>query len=409
MERLCDKQRMPYIKRYLSNKDISIENLKTLHEFDDHCKSKYLTINSRFSYLKLLTSISKHSNKNIKKLDKKDITHFFANIRNRNPLSKNYGKELSKETIWTYQTCLIEVYKWLERVDLVDFLKSIRVKRARNGKLKREDILTEEEVKLLVDSARNLRNKTLIFVIYETDCRLSEIANLRIKDVRIEENGIELNIKFSKTEDGKRTAFIIDSAPLLKQYLEQHRYKDNPESPLWINVFDQSYRGKKSDEPLSLDGIYRVIKETAQRSGIKKRVFTHLLRHSRTCHLLKSGMPPTLVQKIGGWADLQQLNRYGHLVDEDAKEYLLKQRGLKNGERENKKILDVRVCPRCQERNSINVKYCNKCWLPLDVETAMEEMKHKEERVKADKVMDKLLEDNEFKEMFMKKLKEMND
>jgi len=408
MESLCDKQRMPYIIRYLSNKDIGKENLKTLNEFDDHCKSKYLSVSSRFNYLKLLTSISKHSKKNIKKLDKKDITHFFANIKNRNPNSKKYGEELSKETIWSYQTCLIEVYKWLERVDLVDFIKSIRVKKSRNGKLKRDDILTEDEVKLLIECAINLRDKALIFVIYETNCRLSEIANLRIKDVRIEENGIELNIKVSKTEEGKRTAFIIDSAPLLKQYLEQHRYKDNPEAPLWVNTTNQAYRNKKPDEPLSLDGIYTVIKKTANRTGIKKRIFPHLLRHSRTCHLLKSGMPPTLVQKIGGWADLQQLNRYGHLVDEDAKEYLLKQKGLKNGVEENKKILDVRVCPRCQERNSINVKYCNKCWLPLDVETAMEEMKHKEERSKADKVMDRLLEDNEFKEMFMKKLKDLN-
>ena len=404
--RLCDKQRMPYIKRYLSNKEIGEDNLKTLQEFDDYCKSKYLTVNSRFNYLKVLTSVAKQSKKNIKKLDKKDITNFFANIKNCNPKSKSYRRELSKESIWNYQTVLMQFYKWLEKVDLVDFIRSIRVKKSRNGKLKREDVLTEEEIKLMIDNARNLRDKTLIFTIYETNCRLSEIANLKIKDVKIDDNGIELNIRHSKTEDGKRIAFLIDSAPLFKQYLEQHKFKDNPEKPLWLSVSNQGYRSKMPDEPISLDAIYLVVKITAKRAGIKKRVFTHLLRHSRTCHLLKSGMPPTLVQKIGGWADLQQLNRYGHLIEEDAKNYLLKQKGLIKEDKKDKKILDVRVCPRCKEKNSINLKYCHKCWLPLDIETAMEELKHKEERSKADEIMDKLLEDEEFKKMFIRKIKE---
>lgn len=382
--RLSDQQRLPYIERYLNNttkEKISSVNLKLLNEFDEFNQTKQLTINSRFNYLKLLTLVSRKTNKDISKLDRKDITKFIANLRNQNPLSKSYGKQLSKETIWNYQTCLIEFYKYLERNDLAEFIKSIRVKKARNGKLKREDVLTQEEIKLMINTARTLRDKCLIWVLYESCQRLSSIAELRIKDVTFDEYGCKLKLRVGKTEETKgSTAYLIDSSPLLKQYIEQHPYKDDPEMPLWLHSVSQDYRTMDKEAPMSLDGIYTMIKNVSKKSGIKKRIFPHLFRHSRITHLLLQGTPAPLVTQISKHADIQQLNRYGHLVTEDARNFLLKQKGLiEVNESNEKEVLSLKICPRCKFKNSYSNKYCDKCWIPLTQQAILEKDNEEQE------------------------------
>ena len=69
------------------------------------------------------------------------------------------------------------------------------------------------------------------------------------------------------------------------------------------------------------------------------------------------------------------------------------------------RIEDVKICPRCNQNNPYDGKFCSRCGLALDIKVATQ---IDEARTKTDNIMDILLEDNEFKEMLMKKLKEFN-
>ena len=64
-------------------------------------------------------------------------------------------------------------------------------------------------------------------------------------------------------------------------------------------------------------------------------------------------------------------------------------------------------CQRCDESNQATNKFCSRCGLPLDEEAMANAIKKSLERNQADDVMDELLEDSEFRKVFMKKLYEI--
>lgn len=76
--------------------------------------------------------------------------------------------------------------------------------------------------------------------------------------------------------------------------------------------------------------------------------------------------------------------------------------GLKKTEEEKPK-LTPRICPRCNQSNPYDGKFCSRCGLALDINAAAQ---IEEARRKTDDVMDVLMEDSEFRQMLMKKLKE---
>ena len=64
-------------------------------------------------------------------------------------------------------------------------------------------------------------------------------------------------------------------------------------------------------------------------------------------------------------------------------------------------------CPRCQESNQATNRFCARCGIALDSEAKMEIIRQTLERKEADKVLDGLLEDQEFRELFLRKIVQM--
>ena len=92
--------------------------------------------------------------------------------------------------------------------------------------------------------------------------------------------------------------------------LNHHPYKDNPEVALWTTI-----RNPKSSLTLETSGADKLLKKYAQRAGIKKRVYCHLLRHSRLTSLAKQFSESEL-KVIAGWSgDSQQPKTYIHLME----------------------------------------------------------------------------------------------
>jgi len=78
--------------------------------------------------------------------------------------------------------------------------------------------------------------------------------------------------------------------------------------------------------------------------------------------------------------------------------------GLKASEEEKPK-LTPKICPRCQQSNVHDGKFCSKCGLVLDIKAAAQ---MESARMKTDDIMNVLMEDNEFREILKKKLEELN-
>ena len=75
------------------------------------------------------------------------------------------------------------------------------------------------------------RDKAFLSMLYQTGARISEIGNLRMKDVNACENGYLINITISKTKE--RTPIVFEETYYISRWLTEHPFKNNPEDTLF--------------------------------------------------------------------------------------------------------------------------------------------------------------------------------
>lgn len=107
------------------------------------------------------------------------------------------------------------------------------LKKKDQPRIKASDILTEEEVKKLIDSAEHSRDKAFISMLYELGARIGEIGSLHIREVTKDKYGYITDLE-GKT--GHRTPRIVISDPYITHWLNIHPLKNKPDSPLWVMV-----------------------------------------------------------------------------------------------------------------------------------------------------------------------------
>ena len=156
-------------------------------------------------------------------------------------------------------------------------------------------VLTQEEIRKLLEMTKNFKHKLMIEMLYSSGLRVSEVVNIKADD-------LELAEKMGTVRGGKgmKDRHIILSEQLcehLKEYFAQ-RKTENPQ------VF-----GVK-DRKMSVRQAQRIVKEAAERAGIRKRVFCHALRSSFATHLLEQGTDIRVIQELLGHANIATTERY---------------------------------------------------------------------------------------------------
>lgn len=151
--------------------------------------------------------------------------------------------------------------------------------------------------------------------------------------------------------------------------------------------------------------IYKILKLTAQKAGIKKRIDPHLFRHSRATALASKLTEAQLKEHFGWTKDSGMATTYVHFSGRDVDHTLLKLHGFVEADNQEEEKMKVHVCTRCKENNSPISKFCTRCGTILDVGLAASIV---EQRKAGDNLMNKLMEDKEFKDLMMKKIFEMN-
>lgn len=165
-----------------------------------------------------------------------------------------------------------------------DFLRGYRTER------KLPDVLSIEEIKLVIDCVENLKHKTIISLIYSCGLRISECINLKIKD--IDSKRMLLRIDQSK---GNKDRFVPLSNKMLSMLREYYKeYK--PTEFIFEGQFEKFYSARS---------IQAILKRAINKCKIKKQISVHSLRHSYATHLLEQGTDISLIQKILGHRDIK--------------------------------------------------------------------------------------------------------
>jgi len=310
------------------------------------------------------------------------------------------GKEFSEYTKYDLKIVLKMFYKWLEGDDEIMPPKISWLKpKIKNEKHKLpEELLTEDEILKLAEAAGNVRDKAFILSLYESGCRIGELLTLKIKNVGFDQYGAILRVN-GKT--GDRRVRIISSAPALTSWLELHPAGKNPDAMLWHSTWRKKDEGQRN---LSHGTVYILLRDYAAKAGIKKRIYPHLFRHSRATALANKLTESQMKEHFGWVQGSDMAATYVHLSGRDVDNALLKLQGLVQVEETKFEKLNVRVCPRCKDHNAPVSKYCTKCGLPLDegMIAKIEEMKGK-----SNNVMNRLMEDDDFKNFMMKRISEL--
>lgn len=214
-------------------------------------------------------------NKDIDNATKNDIINVIEIIQ---------SKDYSEYTIQTYKTIIKKFFRWLDKGPLVDWIPYC----LKSDMKQPEELLTREDVYNLINSTDKVKYKALIYCLYESACRISELLSLKIKNVIFDNYGAILLVHGKM---GYRRVRIVESVPLLGQWLLYHPFKENPESPLWFE------KGRS----LSADSSLKIIKHIALKIGIHKRIYHQLFRISRATELANYLTEPQL-REFMGWS-----------------------------------------------------------------------------------------------------------
>ena len=230
-------------------------------------------------------------------------------------LAKHFGKspdELGPEEIRAYQVYLLE-YKRVSLSHLTQFVAAARflygitlerdwaVKKIPHPKRPKKlpEVLSDEEVKQLLDFIVNLKHRAIITTLYGAGLRVSEGCQLATRDVDSQRMTIHVrHAKGAKDRYVPLPAFLLQT---LRAYWKQYR----PDTIL--------FPGRRSDRPISTRHVYRVCVDAARVAGITKHTTPHSLRHSFATHMLEHGANILDLQAILGHASLKSTAHYLHV------------------------------------------------------------------------------------------------
>lgn len=179
------------------------------------------------------------------------------------------------------------------------------------------DVLTVDEVFAILDSVPTetclgIRDKAILEVLYACGLRVSELINLRQRDIFLDEGFLRILGKGSKER-------IVPIGTSAQNWVKIYKKKCRP--LLLKNDINQTdilflnSMGRK----LSRMGIWKIIKKYAVIVGLENKVHPHIFRHSFATHLLEGGADIRVVQEMLGHSDISTTQIYTHLT----KEYLI--------------------------------------------------------------------------------------
>lgn len=186
--------------------------------------------------------------------------------------------------------------------------------------------LTPQEMKALLAlpnrSILSERKELVILtVLYDTGARVSELCNLKVRDIRFEAPSIiTLTGKGEKT---RHVPIMKNTVLLLKQYLSDLRYTDTKtvNAPLFINCHHSPYT-RKGISYIIAKYEKRAIESSIHLSDFK--ITPHIFRHSKAMHLYQAGVDLIYIRDILGHVDISTTEIYAKLDTERKRDALEK-------------------------------------------------------------------------------------
>jgi len=247
-------QKILQFKRWLTSKRYSESTVKT------YCEA--LSIFLRF-----------FNTKPIEKINNEDVIEF-----NHDYIIKNkFSSSIQNQMVNAIKLFFLRIEDKAININLVHRPKREKVL---------PNVLSKEEVKLILDAHSNIKHKTMLSLIYSCGLRCGEL--IALKPVHIDS---KRNIVLLKNAKGKKDR-VVPLSPKILDMLRDYYKTCKPTNFL----FEGQTAGKEYDAR----SLQLILKQALAKTGITKPVTLHWLRHSYATHLLESGTDLRYIQELLG-------------------------------------------------------------------------------------------------------------
>lgn len=240
----------------------------------------------------------------------KDFMHYFS----ESGLEKITSREINSYLLDLISNWDISNSEQNQRINAIKFFyeKVLRkerhvyeIERPRKERLL-PDVLGKAEVGAILKATANLKHKTIISVIYSCGLRRSEAIGLKISD--IDSTRMMIKIRGAKGKKDRYVQLSDGLLKLLRQYYTEFKPKE------WL------FEGQKGGQYTS-ESISALLKTAAQKAGLNKRVYPHMLRHSFATHQLEQGVDIRYIQSWLGHESVKTTQRYTHVSEHNFKNF----------------------------------------------------------------------------------------
>lgn len=266
----------------------------------------------------------KYSNNTISSYEK-DINKFFVFLKDKklNEINyndvNNYLKYLYKEKINDRSiahniSSLRSFYKYLliEKIVKESPLELVELPKLSK---KLPKVLNEEDItkilNLRLHDHYSYRNKAIIEIMYATGLRVSEVINIKMSDLDINNAIVRTIGKGSKERIIPLGDYALEA---IKMYINEYRSKFIKKS--YSEYLFLNSRGSK----LTRQALFKILKKIAKETNVNKDFSPHTLRHSFASHLLSYGADLRSIQELLGHSDISTTQIYTHLSNKKLKE-----------------------------------------------------------------------------------------
>jgi len=261
-------------------------------------------ISYRYDLIKYINFLKKNKINSFKEANKEIINDYSVYLRRKRLGINSISRNLVAIKVF-YRFMLTEGFINGDTSSLIEFPRLSK---------KLPYALSLREINILLDNKNytgklGLRDKAIMELFYATGLRVSELIYLKINDINMKNRMLKCLGKGSKERIIPFGNIAYQSLELYMNKLRPKLVKDYLVKDYIEDILFLNSKGKM----LSRQGIFYLIKQYAQKAGIKKKISPHTLRHTLATHLLENGADLRSVQEMLGHGDISTTQIYTHV------------------------------------------------------------------------------------------------
>ena len=289
----------------------TIENFSNFLKFE-----RNFSDNTLDAYIRDIKKFSLYAEKNLENFKPKAIT--YEDLQEYLILQSK--QKISERTQARWISSIKSFFKYLLEEEIRDDNPATLLEGPKLG-LYLPDTLSVEDVERITKNINlstdlGVRNQCMVEVLYGCGLRVSELIELKISDINFKEGFLKVEGKGQKV---RYVPLAKYTSHLIKNYIENVRI-NNKINKKYEDILFLNSRGSSMSRVI----VFIIIKELADKAGIRKNISPHTFRHSFATHMLQNGADLRFIQEMLGHSSITTTEIYTHLNTEELRDTILK-------------------------------------------------------------------------------------